>query len=117
MKGERRQRDTSDTSDTTRRRAAMRQGQAGGPTLTRRELLAAGAAATATVALAACAPGVAQKPAATATPFTLKRPAVLYSDGTVPKAVANSVAANLGGHAGIAETHLATSAATPPDLI
>jgi len=95
----------------------MRQGQAGGPTLTRRELLAAGAAATATVALAACAPGVAQKPAATATPFTLKRPAVLYADGTVPKAIANSVAANLGGHAGIAETHLATSAATPPDLM
>src|SRR5690242_3087489 len=120
MKGERQRRDMSepgDTGDTTRCRASTKQGQAGGPILTRRELLAAGAAATATVALAACAPGVAQKPAATATSFTLKRPAVLYADGTVSKAVANSVAANLGGHAGIAETHLATSAAPPPDLM
>jgi poly-gamma-glutamate synthesis protein (capsule biosynthesis protein) len=123
MKGVRQRREssdtgeTSDTGDTTRRRASKKQGQLGGPTLTRRELLAAGAAATATVALAACAPVGAQKSAATATPFSLKRPAVLHADGTVPKAVANSVAANLGGHAGIAETHLATSTATPPDLI
>src|SRR5690242_836785 len=87
MKGERQRRDMSepgDTGDTTRCRASTKQGQAGGPILTRRELLAAGAAATATVALTACAPGVVQKPAATATPFALKRPAVLYADGTVP---------------------------------
>ncbi|HKT40667.1 MAG TPA: hypothetical protein VJR48_20020, partial [Ktedonobacterales bacterium] len=120
MKGERQRREmseTGDTSDTTRRRASTKQGQAGGPILTRRELLAASAAATATVALAACAPVGAQKPAATATPFSLKRPAVLYADGTVPKSVANSIAANFGGHAGIAETHLATSSDTPPDLM
>src|SRR5689334_7159486 len=105
MKGERQRRDMSepgDTGDTTRCRASTKQGQAGGPILTRRELLA---------------PGVVQKPAATATPFALKRPAVLYADGSVPKTVATSLAANLGGHAGIAETHLATSAATPPDLL
>jgi len=117
MKGERQKRETSETGETTQRRATTKRGQAGGPTLTRRELLAAGAAATATVALAACAPVSGQKPAATATPFSLKRPAVLYADGTVPKAVANTIAANLGAHAGIAETHLATSTATPPDLI
>ncbi|HEX5439310.1 MAG TPA: CapA family protein [Ktedonobacterales bacterium] len=117
MKGEGQRRETSDTGDTSHRPASTKQSQAGGPILTRRELLAAGAAATATVALAACAPGVAQKPAATATPFALKRPAVLYADGTVPKAVANSVAANLGGHAGISDTHLATSVATSPDLV
>ena len=120
MKGERKRRDTSetgDTSDTTDRRASKKLNQAGGPILTRRELLAAGAAATATVALAACAPVGAQKSAATATPFALKRPAVLYADGSVPKAVANSVAATLGGHAGISDTHLTTSTATPPDLI
>ncbi len=114
MKGEQKRRETSET---THRRTLAKNGQVGGPILTRRELLAAGAAATATVALVACAPGVAQKTAATVTPFTLKRPAVLYADGTVPRAVANSVAANLGGHAGIAETHLATSTATPPDLM
>lgn len=119
MKGERQRRGMSETGEsgnTSHRPASTKQGQPGGPILTRRELLAAGAAATATVALAACAP-IGQKPAATATPFALKRPAVLFADGSVPKAVANSVAANLSGHAGIPETHLTTSAATSPDLI
>jgi poly-gamma-glutamate synthesis protein (capsule biosynthesis protein) len=103
--------------DNARRRAATQIQLAGGPVLTRRELLAAGAAATATVALAACAPALGQKPAATSTPFALHRPAVLYADGTVPLAVANSVAANLGGHAGISDTHLATSVSTTVDLM
>ena len=71
-----------------RRRQAAKAQIAGGPTLTRRELLAAGAAGAATVALAACAPAIAQKSAATVTPFALKRPAVLYADGTVPRALA-----------------------------
>ena len=100
----------------TRRQVAKTQ-VAGGPTLTRRELLAAGAAGAATVALAACAPAIAQKSAATATPFTLNRPVVLYADGTVPSALANSVAANIGGHAGLSEAHLATSATTSADLV
>ena len=91
--------------------------QAGGPAMTRRELLVAGAAVTATVALAACAPSMAQKPTATTTPFTLSRPAVLYADSTTPRAVANSVAATLGGHVGLSEAHLATSASSQADLI
>lgn len=85
--------------------------------LTRRELLAAGVATTATVALAACAPSLASKAAVTATPFTLNRPAVVFADGTVPRAVANAVTAHLGGHAGVAEAHLATSAATAADFV
>jgi poly-gamma-glutamate synthesis protein (capsule biosynthesis protein) len=113
MKGERQQRDLNVTTD---RHVPAEKSQTGGLKLTRRELLVAGATATATVALAACAPS-AQKTTATITPFSLKRPAILYADGTVPRAVANSVAANLGGHAGIAETHLATSTATTPDLV
>lgn len=103
--------------DVMHRRKTVETRVAGGPTLTRRELLAAGAAATATVALAACAPAIAQKPTPTATPFALHRPAILFADGTVPRAVVNSVAANLGGHAGLSETHLATSASTTADLV
>ena len=97
-------------------RQAARSERTGGPTLTRRELLAAGAAGAATVALAACAPAIAQKPAATATPFSLNRPAVLYADGTVPRAVANTVAANMGGHAGLSAALLTPGAATA-DLV
>ena len=100
-----------------RQRQSARTYAAGGPTLTRRELLAAGAAGAATVALAACAPAIAQKAAPTATPFALKRPVVLYTDGTVPRAIANTVAANIGGHAGLSEAHLATTVATTADLV
>ena len=89
----------------------------GGPTLTRRELLVAGAAGAATVALAACAPAIAQKSSATAAPFTLSRPVVLSADGTVPRAIASTAAANIGGHAGLSEAHLATSATTTADLV
>ncbi|HEX6542122.1 MAG TPA: CapA family protein [Ktedonobacterales bacterium] len=90
----------------------------GGPLLTRRELLAAGAAATATVALAACAPAVAKQPIPTATPFVLHRPAILYADNTVPTDIANAIATQLGsGHAGISQAQVVTSADSKPDLI
>jgi hypothetical protein len=47
----------------------------------------------------------------------LKRPATIFADGTVPRTVANSVAANLGGHAGIGDAQLVTDASIAPDLI
>jgi hypothetical protein len=100
-----------------RRRQAAKAQIAGGPTLTRRELLAAGAAGAATVALADCAPAIAQMSSANATPIALNLPAVLYADGTVPRAIANTAAANIGGHAGLSEAHLATSATSTADLV
>lgn len=103
-------------NDSRRRRTTELAETPSGPTLSRRELLVAGAAATTTIALAACAPAIA-KHTFTPTPFSLKRPAVLYADGTVPHAIAKTVAANLGGHAGLSDAHLATSAATTPDLV
>lgn len=111
MKSERQRRGTP------RQRAVTESPTAGGPTLTRRELLATGAVATVTVALTACAPAIAQKTAATSTPFALHRPAILFADSTIPAIVAKLAAAKLGGQVGLSDIHLVASAATAPDLI
>lgn len=83
--------------------------------LTRREFVVATAA---TVAMAGCAPFASSSATRHATqPFTLSQPAALYPDATIPADLAQSVAAQLGGHGGITVAYPLASLIPPPDFI
>jgi poly-gamma-glutamate synthesis protein (capsule biosynthesis protein) len=88
------------------------------PRVSRRTLLT-GAAAVTAATLAGCAPAPvrhAASPTPSPTAFTLRRPATLAADGTVPAALAHAALAPLAGVAGLTSV---TPAApdTPPDLL
>lgn len=84
-----------------------------GRRITRRELLAAAAALT----LAGCAPAVVrQSPTPTSTPFSLKRPATLYADGTVPATLRDAVIRFCAGAAGMSGATATTDLGASPDL-
>ncbi|HEU5439619.1 MAG TPA: CapA family protein [Ktedonobacterales bacterium] len=90
------------------------------PRLTRRELLAAAAAASAAVAVAGCAPGAvttARKPSAPASPFALSRPATLYADATVPRALADRAVALLQNVAGLSNVTAAKTLTAQTDVV
>ena len=89
-----------------------------GPTLTRRELLGAGAGAVAAATIAACAPAVAHTAVrATPTPFVLGRSAAVLIDGTVPPALAAAIQQRLTGQSGIQGVNPVSGLAASPDLI
>ncbi len=81
--------------------------------LTRREVLATGAV----LALAGCAPAMSARPAATATPFVLRRPATLYVDGTVPASLGDVARVRLLAAAELQSVVSAASLAAKPDLV
>ena len=88
--------------------------RATGRRITRRELLATAAALT----LAGCAPAVAHHTSMpTSTPFSLKRPATLYADGTVPVALRDAVIRFCAGATGISGATVATDLGAGPDLV
>jgi poly-gamma-glutamate capsule biosynthesis protein CapA/YwtB (metallophosphatase superfamily) len=90
------------------------------PRLTRRELLAAAAAASAAVVVAGCAPGAvttSRKPSAPASPFALSRPATLYADATVPRALADRAVALLQNVAGLSNVTAAKTLTAQTDVV
>ncbi len=92
----------------------------GGPRISRRELLATGAVVTTAVAatLAGCSPFTATKKTPTPAPFTLRRPAILAADATVPATLAAAIAGRIINVAGVpSATYTPTAAASAhPDL-
>jgi poly-gamma-glutamate capsule biosynthesis protein CapA/YwtB (metallophosphatase superfamily) len=82
--------------------------------LTRRELLVAAAATT----LAGCSQDTGPRATTTPkTPFALGRTATLYSDGTVPSALSNTVTQLIRDMDGIPDVTFASSLTPAPDLI